>query len=187
MEATEYETKSRAFMERVEAIVAEVFDVEADQPIVVVGLQFGEMGRDDSALPTCVVASNLPLCAVGGAIHDMHDEVAMQHEAMHGVQDGSDGFMLTDLADAPDEVRQYAEDLAENLGIPLSAIQVREQIDTTDLSEGDLPDWLRGSDVAEAMTGGDIASAGLGLSDEDVADLNKLGASVEDEQPGKEV
>jgi hypothetical protein len=170
MEATEYEIKSRAFMAKVEGAMAEVFEVE-DRPVVVIGLQFGDMGAEGTNLPPCVLSSNLPICMVGSAIHDMHDEAVEQHNAFHASDE--DGFMATDLADAPEEVQEYARSLAESLGVPIESVQVQQFVDTADLADDDLPDWLKGTDIAEAMTGGDIAAAGLGLSDEDIADIRK--------------
>lgn len=189
MEAAEYQSKAQAFMDRVEAAIGEVFDIadDGDRPVVVIGLQFGDMGKDGSNLPTCVVSSNLPICLVGEAIHDMHDEAILQHDAYHA-ESGDNPLMVTDPADVPEEVRDFAATLAETLGVPVENIQFRSSVDTTDLSDESLPDWLKGSDIAEAMTGGDIAAAGLGLSDEDVAALREEEQNVLDSQdPEQEV
>lgn len=186
MEATEYESKATAFKERVEAAATEVFG-EEETAVVVFGIQFGDMGKQPG-LPVCIVGSNLPICLVGEAIHDMHDEVVSQHAAYHAEQDGASAYMVTDAADVSEEARAFAADLAEQLGVPVESIEFRTQVDTADLSEDDLPDWLKGSEVAEAMTGGDIAAAGLGLSDEDVAAIREEEQQVLDSQdPEQEV
>lgn len=183
MDREEYRTKAQDFMSRAEAALAEVF-AEEDNPVLVVGLQFGEMGTDES-IPNCMIASNLPICLVGEALEDMEAEAARQHSAFHG-EDGEQPYMDTDAADVPEELREFAAKLADDLGVPVENIRYRAAVDTADLSSDELPDWLTGTDVAEALTGGDIAAAGLGLSDEDVAEVTETAARVEDEQEGKE-
>jgi hypothetical protein len=72
--------------------------------------------------------------------------------------------------------------------VPIESVQVQQFVDTADLADDDLPDWLKGTDIAEAMTGGDIAAAGLGLSDDDVAAIREEEQNVLDSQdPEQEV
>jgi hypothetical protein len=161
----DFRAKTNLLMEKVQTALEEVFDMETEQPIIVVGVQtsgLGDAGELDPDYPKCALLTNLSVHAVGLAIEDMASEAALMHEAAHaGDPLLPEGFMRTNPADVPEEVRAYAQKIAEGLGIPVENVVFQSMVDTDDLSEESLPEWLRGSEVAEAMTGGDIADPAL--------------------------
>lgn len=69
----------------VNAVISEVFDLEADHPAIVLGVQWGEMGNKESEWPDCAVTSNLPSCLIGQALEDMADFAEAQHDEFHAM------------------------------------------------------------------------------------------------------
>lgn len=122
------DAKVGEFMVKVDALLVETFGPPSDDNHVriILGLNVG------TAL---VLSSNLPTCAVGEAIHDLHD-LAMEDHAKYHAEDGDHPYMtLTDLSQVPEDVREEAVRLAEAHGIPLDQVIFRAAVDTDDLTD----------------------------------------------------
>lgn len=128
--APESHSKITAFIQKVDEAMHEVFDVETDHPAVVVGLQFAASESDAPVF----LSSNLPICLVGAAIHDMHDAAAEQHDAFH---EATGQFMDVDPGDEsiPQEVRDFAARLAADNGLDPSQVVIQAQVGTDDLND----------------------------------------------------
>lgn len=132
----EYESRWHRLIEAFNNAVEEVFDTEAEKPIIVIGAQWGEMGHDTEVgndLPNCLVTSNLPVCFTEQAVEDMLIAARRAHAAHHGGDlDMPQGFPMS-LDDVPEEVRQQALAMAEAAGLGPESIRVYEVPDTADL------------------------------------------------------
>ena len=84
MERDEYQSRWNTFVERVNDALHATFE-EDDRAVVVLGIQFGEMGTAEAPdLPACLVTSNLPICAIPTAIASMGEQVDIDHARYHG-------------------------------------------------------------------------------------------------------
>lgn len=132
----EVHEKFHRFIDGVNALVDEVFDAEADHPAIVVGVQFGDMGRPDNEGPTCLVTSNLPVCITPGAVQDMLDFANSAHDEHHGMPVTSGEGVLKEPLTAdqvPEEIRQKAIEWAESMGFSADDITFVEVADVSDL------------------------------------------------------
>lgn len=124
-----HEAKWHTFVDRVNTALDEVFDFEAEHPVIVMGMQFGEMENP-------VVTSNLPICLTEDAVLDMVDVARAAHAHYHGVaEDGEPLGFPMDEADIPEEVRAAALAAAEAAGIPPEMIRYIQVPDTSDLDD----------------------------------------------------
>lgn len=141
MEPQEYEQKFGAFVDRMNEAMHDIFS-EEDHPTVILGLQFGEMGKPDNDLPPCAVTSNLPECLVPEAIEDMMEVAEYLHAQAHGVtveelraRESMPSMKVSDLSQVPEEIREQMTALAERLGIDPANIEYHETVSTDDLSD----------------------------------------------------
>lgn len=126
----EYREKWEAFLEDLGIIATKHFG-EDDRAHVVLGAQWGDMGKDDTGdLLPCIVTSDLDICLVGQALGDMVEYVHKEHRLYHGesVDDDEDPPISEVIvsvpsgqteADVPAEVKAMAEDMAASLGVPV--------------------------------------------------------------------
>lgn len=130
--------KFHRFIDKVQAAMEEVFDIENDQPVVVIGAQFGDMGKEEG-LPSVLVSANLPPCLVSDAIKEMFEFSEAQHAAYHGGHEVLGDNYVTqqmDLANVPEEViaelkKMFGDDL------DLSQVVFTEAVDISDLTDAD--------------------------------------------------
>lgn len=136
----EMQAQWHKFVDEVNNAVEACFDVDADHPIIVLGAQWGSMGKADSDLPDCVVTSNLPVCLVPDALLDMMTRANADHDEHHGLNIETDdegmplGFPM-DADSVPDSVREQALKIAESLGLPPEAITYLQVPNTSDLED----------------------------------------------------
>lgn len=132
----EMHEKWHKFVDEVNAAVEACFDVDADHPVIVLGAQWGEMGKADSGLPVCVVTSNLPVCLVPEALTDMLDRAEADHAAHHGTaldENGMPQGFPMDATEVPEAVKAAALALAEKFGLTPEQIKYVQVPDTSDL------------------------------------------------------
>lgn len=120
------------FIDGINRVVSEVFGTE--DIAVVIGAQWGEMGRTGSNLPNCVVTSNLDVHACPNAVAEMQEFVDAQHEQAHGIVKEP---MIPE--NVPEHVRQEAIAFAESIGLTEADIQFVAVDDSSDLSKLDDP------------------------------------------------
>lgn len=126
------EAKWKKFQDGITALTSEVFDTEADQPAVVVGVQFGDMGKEEG-LPNVLVSSNLPICLVLDALEDMLDFAADRHSAFH--KNGGDENQVAvplDAANVPDEILDKIREMFPD--IDMDRVKFSEIADIKDLT-----------------------------------------------------
>lgn len=132
----EMHEKWHTLIERVNEAVESVFDFDADHPAIVLGVQWGDMGKDDNDLPTCVVTSNLPVCITPSAIEDMLSFAKAAHEEHHGMPVHDEERVIREdipLDRVPEEIRQQAIEWAESLGFTAEDVRFTEVADIGDL------------------------------------------------------
>lgn len=130
----EMNTKWETFIAGLNSLVAETF-TEEEHPGIVVGAQWGQMGDADSGLPVVVVTSNIPVCVIPDAIHDMLHYSEQAHNRYHG---GSGETPMEPMSEAeiealPEEVLSEARALAEQFGLDVSQIGFVKAVDMGDL------------------------------------------------------
>lgn len=105
--------------------------------MVVLGMQWGSMGQDPEQ-PVCLVTSNLPICGTPLAIHDMHEQMVLEHDEHHKRFESlnSEDFVSEPVpVDAvPADVREEAEEYARSMGLDPSSIVYMEYADVSDLN-----------------------------------------------------
>lgn len=152
------ERRTRSFVEnltpemnaKIEAAITQVRDVlggiftDDDQAVIMLGIQFGEMGRDES-LPLCALITNVRPCVAEGVLADMHEQAGLIHKEFHeGFGLNPEDFVREIVGpDAvPAEVRKDAEAYAERLGLPVDRIEYVVHAPINDLNEAEGPEAL---------------------------------------------
>ena len=133
----EQHAKWHEFIDRVNAVVDDVF-TEEDHPAIVLGVQWGDMGRGENNLPVCLTTSNLPACVTPDAVRDMLAFSEAAHEEFHGLPVESGEGVLKQPMDpdnVPEEIRQQAIEWAESMGYSAEDITFVEVADTSDLDQ----------------------------------------------------
>jgi hypothetical protein len=162
----EFNAKAAAFVESIDGLIVEHFG--EGNVSVVIGLQVGD---------TAMLTSNLSPCVVGQAIHDMHDMAVEDHTRYHG-EDGPAPYMTVDPSTVDPAIREQAERIAAETGVPVESIVFRQAVDMSDLDNPQAGLSIPDSDPGPIVTTGDddIASpppASLTAKDEaDIAALN---------------
>lgn len=134
----EYHEKWHAFIEDFSALLAVHF-TEEDDPAIVMGAQWGDMGSEEWEHVDCALTSNLPICGVPFALEEMREEAERFHREHHA-------RTLTEPVSpdsVPEEVRAIAMQIAEQLGIDASDMQF---VTTADISDLDSVEAEFGSD-----------------------------------------
>lgn len=125
------------FIDGVNAVVNDLWtEGEAGQPVIVVGAQFGDIGKAEDQ-PTCLVTSNLPVCITPSAIEDMLDFAQGAHEDYHGQRLSGENFVAEPLGmDAvPEEYRERITEAVRRMGIDPETIQFVGIGDTSDMDD----------------------------------------------------
>lgn len=132
----DYLAKWETFVAGLNTLVEGIFTAE-ENPGIVVGAQWGDMGDGNNGLPAVVVTTNIPVCVAPDAIHDMLHYAEMAHNRYHGGEGESPMAPMTEaeIAALPEEVLAQARAVAEQYGMDFSQIGFVKVVEMDDLDD----------------------------------------------------
>lgn len=124
------------FVDLLNSALETVFGSEDGNVSAIIGLQFGEMGRDGrDDLPTCLVSGNLTACQTVEAVQEMLLVAVEAHKEVHR-RSATEIRQRISEENVPPEVVAQAREYLESLGLPSDTeMQFVEVADTSDLAE----------------------------------------------------